>query len=542
MTNTQQADSTQSKLFDSYFVLSLCLSIFAVAPLLHPNTFQTHGGLLPIWSVNSLREDWLNMGWLPVLTPFNPWRSGGLLPYYLAAMVPLSALWATKLISIVGILAGSSGLYLWLRSWVGPHGATVAALIYTYAPFNIATLYVRGAWSEAFFWGILPWALLAATFLVAQPKPLIMGIAVVFWTALGLSQLGLSVWAFILISGMTLLFHRPQAFHVLVSASVGVILAALITFPRLNQALTPSEFPPDQHLVYPSQLLSAFWGYGLSQPGWDDGITFSLGIAALSMALLAVFIWRGGPDKRAYVFLGIAIVPVLLSLPWSRWFWSIPGVDHLLTYPWQLLGFSGLGLAVVAAIGFWLNDRLSQPPIFAAVLIFILLPMYPNLAPQYTLVDISDDPLAIYGQNEIVLLSTRFYIDNPAADEETTLSADEAFIDITPDMTFRPNTKIYLDVAWQAIKPIPKNYKTFAHMVDDQNELVHQNDAFPQLGARPTDTWLPGEIIEDTYTFRLPGRRTTNPATVWLGFYEEETFIRLPALGDDEGRAFLNVR
>ena len=99
----------------------------------------------------------------------------------------------------------------------------------------MTTLYVRGSWSEAFFWGFLPWALLAATYLVAQPKLPIIIIGIVFWVALGLCQLGLTVWAFVFLVFMQLIFHRPQSLWPIVSAGVGLGIASGLTFARLNR-------------------------------------------------------------------------------------------------------------------------------------------------------------------------------------------------------------------------------------------------------------------------------------------------------------------
>jgi len=541
MTQTEPSSLDRPGVLDGYLILTLGLTIFAMAPLLYPGYFQTHTGFVPIWSINRLRETWTDLSWLPVLRPFNPWRSGGLLPYYLAAILPLSSLNALKLVSALGLLAGSSGLYLWLKSWLGSQGATVAALVYTYAPFIVATLYVRGAWSEAFFWGLLPWALLAATYLVARPAPRFIGIGIGFWALLGLSQLGLTLWAGIILLFMLVMFHRRQALFPLLAAGAGFALAALITFPRLNQALEPSAFDFATHLVYPSQLLSAFWGYGLSQPGWNDGLSLSLGIAGLGLAGLTFIIWRGGPDRRPWFFAGLALLTTLVSTLPGGWFWQIPGLTHLLTYPWQLLGFATLGLAVLAGVGFWLEEQLRQPAFFAAVILFILLPLYPNLEPQFTPMEIPADPQAIYGQNEIVLLAYDFFIANPAAEENPDLPTEDLYLPLTAETELKPRDKFFMRVAWQALKPISENYKTFGHLVDHENQLLHQNDLYPQAGARPTNTWMPGEIIEDTYTFILPGGRTY-PSQVWLGFYDENTLTRLPALGDDQGRAFLDVR
>jgi hypothetical protein len=540
---TTQAHSISLKKslsLDGYLLLTLGLSIFAIAPLLYPGYFQTHSGFVPLWSINRLRENLADLSWLPVLMPFDPWRSGGLLPYYLAAFLPTTALNALKLVSALGILAGSSGLYLWLKSWFGQQGATVAALVYTYAPFTIVTLYVRGAWSEAFFWGILPWALLAATYLVvARSNIWFIIIAAGFWAGLGLSQFGLSLWAYLLLVVMLLIFHRSQVLQPAIAAGTGLIVAGLFIFPRLIHAIQPSPINFSQHLVYPAQLLAASWGYGLSRPGWEDGLSLSLGLASLGLTILSFSIWRGGPDRRPWLFAGLALFSVLAFLPLGGWIWRIPGLNYLLTYPWQLLGFATLGLAVMAGVGFWLDERLRPLPIFGAAILFVLLPMYPNLEAQY-ITFIPDDPQAIYGQNEILLLSHAFLVDNPDASADA--KAEDRYLPVTGETYFGPLSTLHLQVRWQAVAQPAQDYKIFAHLIDEQGQLITQVDVFPQNGARPTSTWLPGEIIEDTYTFKMASLKAPKPAQVWLGFYDEGTMARLPALGDDEGRAFLDVR
>ena len=176
-----------------------------------------------------------------------------------------------------------------------------------------------------------------------------------------------------------------------------------------------------------------------------------------------------------------------------------------------------------------------------ALLIFILLPVYPNLEPTYLAQSPPDDPLAIYGQNDLVLLSYNFYVENPAAQDNPDLPELERTLPITVQTQLKPRSKFFLDVRWQAVNPLAQSYKVFGHLIDRDGTILYRVDVYPQQGTRPTDVWLPGEVIEDTYTFILPGG-SSDPAQVWLGFYDEATLLRLPALGDDEGRAFLNVR
>jgi len=524
-----------------YLLLTLALAIFAIAPLTYPGYFQTHAGFTALWAVGNLRENLFNLRWIPPLTGFDALRSGGLLPYYLAAILPLSPLAAMKTVSAVGILAGAAGLYLWLKSWLGAKGATVAALAYIYAPFLTATLLVRGAFSEMFFWGVLPWALLAATYLVASPTLPVMAIAIIFWIALGLSHLGLGVWAWIMLVAMQVGFHRPQSRPPIAMSAIGLAVAAIITVPRaLASAAAPNLPAPAEHLVYPAQLLSPFWGFGISVPGWQDGLSLSLGFAAVALALVSIFIWKNGTDPRPWFFIGTATAAIVLILPLMYRFWQLPAVRDSLAYPWQLLGFAALALAVLAGIGFWLEPQLNRMPIFAAALLVVLIPAYPHLEPNFVTIPIPAAPEAIFGDNAILLIDHQFEVKNPVKQTDD-LHPVEPFIPLKDVTSLQPGDTFYLTVHWQAVNPPPKSLKIFGHAVDGAGNLITQVDVLPQNGDRPTDSWLPGELIADRYAFTLPADAPV-PVQVWLGFYDGDTLARLPVAGDSEGRVKLSIQ
>ncbi|MCB0196296.1 MAG: hypothetical protein KDJ65_30370, partial [Anaerolineae bacterium] len=78
-------------------ILLVILSLFAVAPLFYPGFIQTHSGFIPVWNVLDLRANLGTLSWTPhVATTFDPLRSDGLLPYYVAALLPLSPTDAIK--------------------------------------------------------------------------------------------------------------------------------------------------------------------------------------------------------------------------------------------------------------------------------------------------------------------------------------------------------------------------------------------------------------------------------------------------------------
>ncbi|MCW1969421.1 MAG: 6-pyruvoyl-tetrahydropterin synthase-related protein [Anaerolineae bacterium] len=89
------------------------------------------------------------------------------LPYYFAALLHvlgLDLIFSIQFIQALGMVAGGATMYLLARQFLSPHGAALAAIAYTLAPFHLANLYVRGDslsefWAFACFplilWGVL---------------------------------------------------------------------------------------------------------------------------------------------------------------------------------------------------------------------------------------------------------------------------------------------------------------------------------------------------------------------------------------------------
>ncbi len=537
----------------AFLVMALILPIFAVAPLLYPGYFELHSGFVPLWNLHQWRAVPLNLGWLPTLaTHFDPLRSDGLLPYYLTGFLPLSPPSAVKLVMGGAWLAGSLGIFLWLKSWLGNAGALVSAVVYTYLPFQIATVYVRGAWGEALFWGLLPWLILTATFLVTSPKYILLLPAAFFWLLGGLSQLGLTLWALLFVIALLLIVHPRQAFLPIVGAALGVIGA--LTFYGIIGAFgnAPPPVAFDQHFLYPFQLFSAWWEFGSSRPGWDDGLSLQLGLAALGLSMLTFFLWtRSQPaesplavrlDRRLLFFSGAPLVLALLSLGVAGPLWGIiPRLANMLTYPWQLLGFAGLCLAVLAGVALWLEPALTRRPLFSAVIIFVVLSSYPYLEPRFTQVDPAhlSGPVALLGDNQLALLNYDFMVE--ISNSTAGLNQGSAEIPLTVYGPLSAGNDLLLNVRWQPLTLFEQSYKIFVHLVDGQGNVLTQYDGYPQRGDYPTVRWIPGETITDAYVLTLPADPPPGPYRVYLGLYRETDFVRLSVPGDAEGRVILAV-
>jgi len=532
-------------------LLALILPVFAVAPLLYPGYIQTHSGFVPLWNLIDLRASLGNFSWTPhIATNFSPLRSSGLLPYYLAALLPLAPAAAIKLVMGLGWLLGSVGMFLWLKSWLGNAGALVAALVYTYLPHQIATVYVRGAWGEALFWGLLPWAVLAATYLVTSPRPILLLPAALFWLALGMSQLGLTFWALLFLVLLLVVMHRPQALLPIVPALLGTAAAAGAYLLLPVRFFAPASLPFAGHFLYPFQLFSAYWGFGASRPSWGDGLSLQVGLAALGLSVLALFLWRRSPqhrsDRRLLFFGGAALGLTVLQFGPTAVLWRLPLLAGqplwaTLTYPWQLLGLIGLCLSVLAGAAVWLNPQFARLPLLGAVVLFIILSVYAYLLPQFLQVDMYRDgrPQAELGNARLTILAHRFSV--VTTGHTVGLNRGQTAIPLAAHGPVQPNDTLLVNITWHPLHIFNTNLKVFVHLVDANNNVLAQFDGQPLEGTQPTSNWVPGQIINDTYPVLVPAGAPPGPYRVFIGLYDEAALERLPVPNDAEGRVILDV-
>lgn len=88
-----------------------------------------------------------------------------------------------------------------------------------------------------------------------------------------------------------------------------------------------------------------------------------------------------------------------------------------------------------------------------------------------------------------------------------------ALLDVAlADTTLQPGGQLALTLQWQALAPINDDYTVFLQVVDAQDRLVGQVDAWPLQGTLPTSQWMPGQTITDPYTIQLT--RTCRPVRI----------------------------
>jgi hypothetical protein len=492
----------------AYPLTAALLALFAAAPLARPGFPQTAAGFRPVWTLEAFVHCG---GWPAVAEHAGPAARDGFLPLGFAALARwagASAGDAVKWSLALATLLGGLFLYGWLAGRWGRPAALLAAVVYTFLPYRLAVTYVAGGAGELWALALYPLAGWALHRFARRPRLSSGTAALAAWGLLALSHMGLAVWFALFAAGALLWrYRRPLA-----------LLPLLPAVPLGGWGLlaggTERFF---EHFVYVYQLFSAAWSTVPSSAGWKDEMSFQLGIAPLALAGLSLLVGAGDANRRRTkrVLLAGVILCCLLTLPISAPFWRISRLNALLAYPWQLLGLAGLALALLAGSAVREVPALGRIPWLAGLVLVALLAVYPYLKPAWTEVQPPDRPLAVWGDQAVALL----------------------------DYSFRgelaPGGDISLSVTWQALDWLDKDYTVFVQALDAGNTIWGQQDIQPRGGERPTSTWVPGEIITDTYGFHMKEDGPPAGYRVIMGFYDARTGERLPVgKGDHVELAF----
>lgn len=289
-------------------LLLLLIILPAFSPLLRPGYFTMHDDLQ---AARQLEMDkcfqdgqfpcrWVpDMGYgfgYPLFNYYPP------LPYYIGQLFRLAGLQYIDIIKAVGILGfavTACFMYFLGREFWGRRGGLLSAVIYTYAPYHSVDFYVRGAMNE--FWAM---AFFPAIFLFSYK--LITEKSLKWWPWLSLSVAGLMLShnAMLMISAPVIMIWcllwlwRFRSVRSLVNLSLSALLAfglaAFFTLPVLLEqkfahveSLTSGYFNFLAHFVPISRIFWIVnWGYGASNLGQTDHLSFYLGLLQWLLPLI----------------------------------------------------------------------------------------------------------------------------------------------------------------------------------------------------------------------------------------------------------------
>jgi hypothetical protein len=347
---------------------------------------------------------------------------------------------AVKFTWALCFVVGALGSYRLARRWWGPVAGLVASVAFTYAPYHLVQIYVRGDLAEFAALAWFPWALFAFVNLLDAPRArrlalagLALGVLLLTHTVSELLYVPLLA-AFVavkLLTGETSLLRRPMTRPQIVrtvyagaAIVLGVAVAAIFMLPAFfeRRYVVQAQFVRENYsylkqFVYPSQLFSPFWGFGYAVEGANDEMSFQLGLLPLLGALVGAWAALRGRETRPdgasspmprrieALFLAAASLLIIAAmLPIAEPFWRAVPLVSLIQFPWRMLTLTTVTLSLLAGAGAYyvecsssataagVGSRASRisPYVYCAALL-IALAGFPYTQPQLFAVPPQDE-------------------------------------------------------------------------------------------------------------------------------------------------------
>ncbi|MFH2085501.1 MAG: hypothetical protein ABII21_01805 [bacterium] len=285
-----------------------------------------------------------------------------------------------KLTLGITYIASGAFMYTALRTKFGRKAAWVGAIIYSLAPYRFVDIYVRGALGEAMAFMFPPLLIMGWT-------KMSLPILIVGWMGLFLTHPTASALFSAFFLGYCVFVGKrdlikPKLNLFASSFGIALMIAAFNILPTL--ALTKfTYYSPalsDTFLMFPSlsQLIHFPWGYGVSLPGPNDGMSFELGLV-LWLVLLGGTIWARKTKDKELIYVSVTTwLMILLILPISIPIYKIFGLSQFIDFPWRLLLCVVFGCAWIGAI---LVEKLKVIKIIKLLVIGITVTMVVQAIP-----------------------------------------------------------------------------------------------------------------------------------------------------------------
>lgn len=293
------------------------------------------------------------------------------LPYYLAAALSLAGagvLWAIKLTQFVGFLAAAAAIYALANELLDDQAAAfLAAAAYTFAPFHMANVYVRGdSLSEFYafaFYPLILWAILRL-----RRTPTAGGVALLSFSYAGLMVThNISALIFSPLAGLALLgvvAAAPRArLHIFLLGAAGLCLGAAMGAwfwaPALLERsaasltdMTTGYFHYSGHFRSANLVQRALaFDYTLDTtrtPFALGGLQAALAIGGLVVLAVATLLRR----RHRALLLGLATLAayaVWPITPSSAIAWAHVPLLPMVQFPWRFLSIAALPSALIPA-------------------------------------------------------------------------------------------------------------------------------------------------------------------------------------------------
>lgn len=384
----------KNNLFKYYaVVLSIVFSLLASVSLLTPGIPPTHDGeyhilrfsqFYKVLSSGNLYPRWapdFNNGFgIPLFNYVYP------LPNYNASMLHFfgfSFIDSFKLSMIIATLIGSVFIYLWAKEHWGNQGALVSSVFYTFSPYHLLDIYVRGSVGEVWSLGLFPGLLWSYLIFRRTKKFSFFVLSCIFLALVIFSHNILAVIFFLfftLYSGFLILNtsnKKRELFQFFLISIIGFSLSSPFWLPALIEAKyvqglqifdVTKNFPEIYQLIVPS------WGYGLSPSDFLNPMSVQIGIANLFVFFMSFIVLLKTKKKNILLFFILCFMGVFfLMTPYTAFIWKNFPLFSYFQFPWRFLSLEILIASLLAGsiVPVFENKRVKTVAVFLLITIAV---------------------------------------------------------------------------------------------------------------------------------------------------------------------------
>lgn len=422
---------------DRYAVALALVSLGALGPMLQPGYFWgAHDARHSVYFLFEFDRVFTDGIWYPRWFPDMTYGYGyplfniyGPLAFYVGELFHLLGadfVLAVKLVwALAWVLSGLSMYGFVRRVFENRPAAFVAGLVYVFMPYHLVDVYVRAAFAESVALVFMPLTLWAFYDTVTRGTVRSVLFAGLAYAGMVFAHNGIAL-LFSIVLGAWILFllfrERDRTLGgtwvkrrlvSLIRAGVpsagalalGLGLTAIFMLPLILEyrfinvaEWTQNYYNYQEHFVEFYQLFSPTWGFGISQDGPVDGLSFQLGAVPCVLALLSLLVVfqnrkSGALDHARGIlifFLALTVVVILLMFSFSLPAWRVFGLASVAQFPWRLLTLTTLSLSVLAGAVLLQDQRLKTNPLqssvfslpLVAISALVLLGSYPYITSQ----------------------------------------------------------------------------------------------------------------------------------------------------------------
>lgn len=355
--------------------LILFLSLFSFKSILRQGYFPMHDDMqaMRVLEMDKCIKDgqipcrWVpDMGYgygYPQFIYYSP------LPYYVMEIFHLFGLQiidSVKAGIVLGFVLSGTSMFLLGKALWGNLGGLVSAVFYIYTPYHASDIYTRGAMGE--FWALvfLPlifWAIFRYVKEEKQKYLIYLALSLGgLLTTHNITSLVFAPITFLWIIFLLWYFKKWNLYLKLFLASVwGIGFAGFFILPAIFEkkfahieTMTMGYFNYLAHFISLRQLFaSTHWGYGSSELGQYDDLSFAIGIFHWLFSLLALilaFIYRKKEKTFPFVifiFL-LGLSAIFMAHQRSSFIWSQIAILSYFQFPWRFLTIISFATSILA--------------------------------------------------------------------------------------------------------------------------------------------------------------------------------------------------